>query len=481
MKVNYRHGTISAMLRIRGLSRSLRERIVEAFTFENPAYAQAARFSPWGPPKGINSHVQLAYEEGDSLYVPRGIDPEGILSKQKHLDEFNSINWKYLVSRCPTTFPEKSLTLNSEQKEIHHKLVYAVEKGKRPFGNFCFISPTSTGKTIAMSVCSSYLGQRTLVLCLTDLIMRAWQNDLKKLFNFKDSDLGIIRQQKWIIGPHFTLASVQTLARRKHRWHELIGKIGTVVLDEVDCVAAPSLYDFLVTFPARYMLGASATMKSSNFYLQSCFGHPVHRVAAKSGDTAHSLHISDAHVIRTEFDYEYEAMELDYHDLVDHMVVSEKRNQVIVKNVYSDYCRDRCVLLVVKRVAHALLLHEMLRELGIIDARILKGGDDRKYRDTLIKNVMSGKTTCVVATSEAIKRGANINRFDSLHVAIPVSKSDMEQLAGRIRRKHENKKDAFITYYLDPRVHYLHRWYKKEIVSAFRKLKIKRFEDMYIA
>ena len=478
MKINSRRGKIAAMLEIKGISEPLREALIKAFDFENPQYAVAARFSPWGPPKGVNARIVLAYSDADTVYLPRGLDPEGVLDADL-LDEFNRIDWKYALSKAPVKFPQINLTLNSAQEEILLKLKQGLNKNKRPFGTFVFISSTSTGKTIAMSAAARLLGQRTLILVPTDLIMRAWVNDLTKMY--AGIEIGMIRQKVWKIGEHYTIASVQTLARRKALWPELINQIGTVIVDECDLASQPSIYQFLTEFPARYILGATATVGRDNFYMDSALGRPLHRVVQTSGDTEHSMHIEDAIIVRTRFKYAYKPLELDHHDLINAMVADEERNQLIVEHVYADYMKGRSVALGVKRVAHALYLRELLREKGVVDVRVMRGGDTKKFRSRMIEDVLKGKLTCTVATVDSIKRGANLNRLDSLHIATPVNKVDIEQLAGRIRRRHKNKSDAFITYYLDGNVRYLHNWYAKNIVTAFRKLKIKRFNNLYIA
>ena len=471
------------MLHVHGASERLRRELIEAFTFSNPAYEQAARFSPWGPPKLIAKTVCLATNDNGVVQVPRGIMPHAQLSEQS-MKEFNRIKWVNKTRDNPVKFPPLQVTLNEEQNTLIKGARDAFEKGTHPFGNFLFISPTSTGKSIAQATIAAKLGQRTLVLCLTNTIKRSWQEDIAKAFDIRGSDLGIIQQKTWRIGKNFTLASVKTLAQRTERWPELFDQIGCIILDEADTITAPSIFNFIFGFPARYVVGATATPtgRGNNFYLTSAFGPVVKRVAASQKDTKSSFAVQEAEPIYTNFEYEYQQGNINLHDLTEHLMTDEKRNARIVNRVRLDIKNGLVCLVATKRVGHVEILAEMLKEKGI-KCRTLTGETNSSGETTELtyELIFNGKCRCLIATTAAILRGANINPLSSLHVTMPQSKKDMEQLAGRIRRRHKDKTRCVIRYYVDRNVGYCFNVYKREAVSAFRTLKIPAFKEIYMA
>ncbi len=471
------------MLEVRGASPRLRHELLQAFTFSNPAYEQAARFSPWGPPKNIDEFIMLADEQGDFVRVPRGILPHAQLTS-KAQKEFDALKWRNKTNFAPTTFPKLRLTLNNEQEALLTGLRKAIVKNTHKFGTYLFIAPTSAGKTIGQATLAASTGQRVLVLCLTNRILRAWQEDLEKAFGITRQEQGLIQQKTFRVGEHFTLASVQTLAKRQDRWQELHSQIGAVIVDEADTCSQPSIYRFLFDFPARYFIGATATHLGSrrNVYLQSAFGSPVTRLISSNKDTQSSMAVQDATTHSTAFEYEYNPMELDFHDLTEHMMMDEGRNQIIVQQVKRDIQAGLTPLVVTKRVQHVHLLISMLKEAGI--KTISATGEDNANRaqvDKDMKLIFDRKVKCIVATSAAILRGANINPLDTLVITMPESKRNVEQLAGRIRRRFKGKKKCLIRYILDKHVPYLYGKYKRQAVPAFRTLRIPKYVDMYIA
>lgn len=479
-----RYGVIDAMLHIYGSSPRLKEELLNAFTFENPAWAQAARFSPWGPPKAIPKYIMLARETAHCVSIPRGVQPHAQLTAKAQI-EFMAINWINRTRSCPVEFPPLKLTLGKEQAALCHAFKLAVKRHKNPFGTYLFIAPTAVGKTIGQAAIAAASGQRVLILCLTNLIKKAWEADLEKAYGITKKQLGLIQTSTWRIGEHFTLASVQTLARRKDRWDELKELIGCVVVDEVDTIRAPSIYEFVMGFPAKFVIGATATRtgRHYNHYLQSIFGSPVKTIIGSNKDTNSSMAVQDALVVYTDFNYAYTPLELNYHDLTEAMSEDEERNTLIVHHVRQDIKNKLFPLIVTKRVPHVHTLVAMLKEVGI--KAVALTGETNAHRaetDRTLKKIFEHTTIqCVVATSAAIMRGANINPLDILHVTMPENKTNMEQLTGRIRRRYQGKTKCLIRMYVDKNVPYLFGKYKREIVPAFRTLKIPRYVNMFIA
>lgn len=473
------------MLKIPDCPEPLREELFRLHTHKNPAYETVARFSPWGPPKNVPKVLEFAVETQDSLLVPRGTPTHRLSSAAR--TQWDRLRWQSVQVSAPARFPLPLLKPNSEQRLLLASFEESREDRTRPFGNYLFVAPTSAGKTVLQALAARETGQRTLVLCLTNLIKKAWLDDLYALYGLSQKDIGLIQQDTWRIGEQFTLASVATIGRREERWAELFQQFGCVVLDEADTCTSPTVFKFMRNCPARFLVGATATDRldeGANVWLDALFGPAVRRVLSKQKDTESSYSLRGVDVIPTAFQYEYDPANLDWNDLSDMLSVDEDRNQLIAHHAYRQWKAGRSLLVVTKRVAHAGLLLDVLKEAGIEDANLLTGetNSDRRYSELLVKGVIDRSIRCVVATAQAVKRGANLNALDRLHLAMPLaSERDLEQLIGRIRRRGSGKVDCRMTYYLDSQVRYLHNLYKRKAMAVFRKLKTPGFVDLYSA
>ncbi len=474
-----------AMLCIHRCPQPLREELLRMHTHPNPAYETALRFSPWGAPARIPQFLEFAFEDGGDLYVPRGTAAHRLSPDSKA--QWDQLRWRNLRVSVPASFPETQTQPNKEQRLLLRSFEESLDDRSRPFGNFLFVAPTSAGKTFLQAMTAARSGQRTLVLCLTNLIRKAWLDDLYKLYGLGAKDIGLIQQGTWRIGECFTLASVSTIGRRKARWGELYQQFGAVVLDEADTCTSPTIFEFVRRCPAQFVIGATATDRmedKANIYLDALFGAAVRRVVSKQTDTESSYALRGVDMIPTAFTFDYDPANLDWHELSEALSADEERNQLIARHAYRQWKAGRSLLVVTKRVAHAHLLKDVLLEAGIEDANLLTGetNSDRRYTELLVKGVVSRRIRCVVATAQAIKRGANLNSLDRLHLAMPLaSQRDLEQLIGRIRRRGTGKVDCRLTYYLDTQVRYLHRLYKNQAMSVFRKLKVPGFQNLFMA
>jgi superfamily II DNA or RNA helicase len=487
MKISTLRGTIGPYLTIRAVPRRIKKRLLKENRIKNPAYEQAERFSSYNAvADDIQEYLEFAweYEPDNEVICYRGA-LEKLPSTMQHLRKITKWNDERIM--VPATFPKLRLEWNEEQKYCMEALEDVLKHNRRPFGNLLFLASTSVGKTILQASVAARLGQRALIICPTDLIMRAWYDDLNKAFGLSRGDVGLIKRNKFDIGKHFTLASLQTLGRRRHKWAKLNRKFGTIVVDEVQGCSAETLHSFLTQSPAKYLVGATATTETrdgENHHLKALFGSPIVQVNTYHRETQTSLPISEVRLVNTSFKYRCQIDNLDWHDLAMNLCGDEDRNALIVKNIYKEWSSGRSVLVVTKTREHATLLTEMLLEAGIKNVNEINGetNQNKFYTDKLLQWVKERKVTCIVATLQAIKTGANIPMLDSLHVAMPpANKRDWEQLLGRIRRKAEGKKSAIVTFYYDALVPYMMNLFKRIVIPVFRKMKCPGYENMYVA
>jgi len=466
-------------------SEELRGELLRLFTYDNPQYLAALKFSPYGyvSPK-IPPRICMAdYDElSQTLRVPRGFSPATLsVPCRKELSRYVTKDHRDCAR---VEFPVELVPLNKEQRKLVGRFVFARRNKLRPHGNYLFLAPTSVGKTMAQAAIAAKTKQRTLVLCVTNLIRNAWLRDIYTLYGIPKQNVGHIQQATWRIGDIFTLASVATIDRRPERWAELFKTFGTIVLDEAHTISEPRLSRFLDAATSRYIIGATATGEKDtgvDFALPALLGEPVAHIRSQNKDTATSMQLRKVRVVKTNFTYEYDRHNLDMHDLSLTLAADEDRNALIVEQAYADWKAGHSVVIAVKRVPHIQLLLDMLHEKGVRDANPLYGGSNQKkrYTETLIKGVLSRKIRMLVANYTAIKLGGNLNPLSRLHLAWPLNRLDLTQLIGRLRRKAEKKIDSEVVYYLDHRVAYLRRRFEDKAVPVFRDMGIPGFVNRF--
>lgn len=463
------------------------EEVLSLYTIRNPAYANALAFSPWGKvsdeiPKVLT--FAKYRRKNKVLSIPRGFDSAKLSPKwRKWFDQQRCIDKR---AEAPVEHKKSYISPKKDQRTMIESFKAAENAQKRPLGAFLVIAPTSSGKTLGQAFIAASTGQRVLILCATNLIKNSWYRDLYMAYKIKREDIGLIQQKTWKIGEHFTIASIATLQRRKERWKELFASIGCVIADEIHMISEPRLQEFLKACPCKYIIGATATEKKDNggnFYLPTFFGEPIVKLKTSNKDTATSMALRKVRVVNTDFLYSYDRLNLDIHDLDIHLAGDEERNRRIVAEAMKDWKKGHSVVIAVKRVAHVLLIREILREHGVKDANYIYGGSNTKkrYTESLTRAILNRNVRMVVATIQAIKLGANLNPLNRLHVAYPPNRLDLEQLIGRIRRRDKLKKDNAVVYYLDKRVQWLRNRYIQKAIPVFREQGAEGFVDLFVA
>src|SRR5690606_29840671 len=113
------------------------------------------------------------------VLIPRATRTNMLSRKaQKWLGQCEAIDQR--VQGTDVVMPKPLFKLNTEQQTLLRAFQRARAEGSRPYGTYCVLASTSTGKTVAQIEMARQLGRRTLVLCKSNLIRRSWQEDLYK-------------------------------------------------------------------------------------------------------------------------------------------------------------------------------------------------------------------------------------------------------------------------------------------------------------
>lgn len=490
---------VRSHLKLSGLPNSVKEALKKKLTIANPRYQDAERYgSVESEFIQIEPRIKLWRAQDGKLYVPRGTSlnllPKDIKFKDRRIS-------------APVEFPSLKVALHSDQKRIVRTVIRDIrnknKSQKRKFGTYLVVLPVAGGKTIAAASLAARLGQRTLVVVHTKLIESAWLRDLKKLFGLEPDEIGLIRGPTWRIGKQFTVASIQTLFKRRSKWKRLYKNFGTVLVDEAHTIPARTFLDCATNFPAMFRIGVTGTVKRADGLhpiMYRIFGRPFFNAPEPKGETATSLPIRDVIVKKTGFTppetrkarirtrtgwitKEIETDDDDWMVMIQMIVKDENRNDLIVESVCKRLRKGNICLITSNRVAH---VKELARLIEAVAGKKYPGAymvsaTSKTNRNKIERRLLKRRYRWLVATTQLVKTGANIPPLDRLFMATPIAfESDVKQLLGRIRRKHPGKKDAVVYDFVDEKVGVLWRQFRRKRIAAYRDIGVERFKNMYV-
>mgnify|MGYP003979796485 FL=1 len=157
-------------------------------------------------------------------------------------DDYEIIDKRTLV---PVEFPKFKFDLRDSQAKVHDSI-----QDSAIINAF-----VSWGKTFTAIAVAAKLGQKTLVVVHTLALRDQWEKEIEHCLGIKP---GIIGSGKFDITPIIVVANVQTLGKKMK---EIQNMFGTLILDEMHHVSAPTFSKIIDKSNARYKIGLSGTLK----------------------------------------------------------------------------------------------------------------------------------------------------------------------------------------------------------------------------
>ena len=472
---------VSSHIAISGLSPDDFYSIKDDLTFINPEYLNVKKYSKW---KNTRVPEYLTYYDisGDTVSVPRGYK----FPMSKANKRINN------TLRCKATYPEFCLQLRETQQEAAEAYI----KNNQTLDlNGIIQLPTGKGKSILGTYLAYKLQQRTLIIVHKDDLITGWKEDIELCFKGKVK-CGLIKAKKRDLGEQITLATIQTLSRlSSDELQSLVSKFGMIILDEMHHCPSSS-YSVIQCFPARYLLGLTATPERADgltHVMHLYFGgfayryknsgkeedilpvrvikcespvvcEPVcQKTTAKSGDI-YSLKYFNAPKGKTLSDDEILLSEVPYnkrpkvsYQLLDDIVVS---NEEYVNQVLSDICREfslgrSCVVFFTQKKHIDLYFEKLVSLIGIDN--VVKYYGDNKTNDLTKKVAEEKRQLVTLSTYKKGTEGTNVRQWEVEFLVSSINdEKNTEQVAGRIRRLKDNKINPVIIYdYSHPKVYSL--------------------------
>lgn len=463
---------------IYGLTTEQRDKIKEALTFNNPAYANAKRYSKSkyiAIPPYLTYYSEFSVSEGGVrrkvLSVPIGVNVEEIL--ETHIP-FGA----YSDRRCrmPVDYPKFLLELRKDQEKAESHYFWDVKKQIYP-KNIIQL-PTGKGKSILALHIACTLKQKTLILVHKDDLVVGWTKDIKLCFG-DNIDVGLIKAKKRKIGGQFTIATVQTLSRmNEEELNNLTNEFGLVVQDECHHIGL-NIFNIIDKFNSYYKLGLSATPTRNdglNFVFDLFFGGICYKHIVTEDDE--DICGCEVRVIDSNFKYKpfvngnqvfnyYDfdpkdipddvkfVEEIEYKDrpripfltVDDEAVKSSKTKIMVCKKIIEHYKQGHSVIALFTQKEHINLYYRHLCRYVPKDQIMLYYGDSKEKSEDMMKKAENKEVLITLATYAKATEGTNVKSWEVEFLVSSVNnQKNVEQATGRVRRRKEGKLSPVIVY-----------------------------------
>lgn len=317
---------------------------------------------------------------------------------------------------------------------------------------------TGFGKTVVASKIISEKNTSTLVLVNRTALLEQWKERLSYFLNIPKKEIGQIGAGKNNQTKVLDVASLQTLYRQDNI-EKILDGYGLVIVDECHHISAFSFEDVLKKIHAKNVYGLTATPIRKDghhpiIYMQC--GKIRCKVSAKELKQSKKMEHT---VIVKKTDYTYvksnESEKLQITDILNYMVNSEYRNDLIVQDIGGVIKEGRVPLILTERVEHLDIIKEKLQLSGVnVPIIIYRSGMGKKQREGINRQIKEADENnmprIIIATSTSIGEGFDDSRLDTLFLTMLVSwKGRIIQYVGRLHREHIDKDKVVVYDYVD--------------------------------
>lgn len=422
------------------------------FSRKNPTYfkLRSLGFST----RGTKPHINLYEIRSRNICFPRG----SLKTLKELLDDYKLV---VIDERVESPLNKKiefkeDFKLWTSQEEAKDKAI-SEEQG-------LIHAVCASGKTEMLLGIFAELGQRTLVIVDKIKLMNQWVERVKK--HFKNVEVKTIGAGKWGIGD-ITIGSQKTLVRHVSK---LKDKFGVVLCDEVHHYAARTFQELISQLPAKYRIGATATLKRKDqkqFLVFAAFGEVLHKITDDELSKQGKIFEIEMVVVPTDFESKLyistrideatgkeEIVRYDYNGMLREMKLCVKRNKQILDLIEREIGDKHKCLVMADRIAQCIFIQRLLEKRGVRANLMVGEKEFEKQTREAPEKLKQGKISCIVA-SPLIQEGFDLPELDRGFIISPSvsNPSKLQQQAGRIKRMAEGKESAKVYYFWDRKVH----------------------------
>jgi len=425
--------TIGARLSVPAdVPEALRWALCQRFTVRNPVYDEAEKYLR--STEDLEAMLRYWSSTPDGgLSIPRGAAEAVSQLCQEH---GHQVAWENQTHQAPPVAFTEYLPLSTAQEQA----VAAVLR--RRMG--VLVAPAGAGKTTIACVAIARRRQPALFLVHTSELAQQALRAAGQVLGLDPSEVGMIGGGRYSIGRRLTIALVQSLQGEIPA--ELAGHVGHLIVDECHHAPADAFSRVVSQFPARYLLGLSATPYRRDG-LDAVIGYFLGPVVATMDERALADRLVKPHVIKRETGISVRGD--SFTELVSQLTTDVARNALIIGDVADAVAAGRRCLVLSDRVGHVEELATLLQAEGLT-AAALHGKQGKRQRAQAVADAGAGELDVLVATCALVGEGFDCPRLDALFQATPISyEGRVVQYIGRVSRTAPGKKDAVVYDYCD--------------------------------
>lgn len=314
-------------------------------------------------------------------------------------------------------FPAPTIPLRPEQLDVYDKI-----EGS------CFLNALpGWGKTFTALYIAAKLGQKTLVVTHTTMLRDQWIKEIKILF---DMEAGIIGSDQYDIDHAIVVGNIQTVT--KHAL-ALSKEFGTVIMDEAHHCPASTFTSLIDAMYAKYRIGLSGTLQrkdGKHIMFKDYFGPIVHK-PPQSHTLNPVVKIIKSGITLTPGE--------PWVKKINNLLYDPDYQEYIACIALTQISKGHKVLIVADRVEFLAKVKEIIG----VKCMLVTSETRLEDRESLSSRLETGEIACIAGSRQIFAEGISINILSALILAGPISNEVLlEQLIGRIMRKHPNKTDS---------------------------------------
>ncbi|AJF40881.1 DNA helicase [Vibrio phage JSF12] len=382
--------------------------------------------------KRLETNLTYMVEESHSRKkIPRMVLHYGLVSSKTYwmptqrLDLLQGYELEIVDKRSkPETYfgTTYNIQLRPDQQEIYDQVTGScIINGKPGFG-----------KTVLAIAIAVKLGLKTLVVCTTTVIRDMWVQEIDRFLGIK---AGVIGSGRFELDAPIVVGNIQTLS--KHGL-ALADKFGTVIVDEMHHCPASTFSKLLMESKALHKIGLSGTLvrrDGMHTLFKDFFGFEVYSPAV-ANTIPPKIHLYDLEV-------EMSGNQLiPWADKVTAVIENPLYKQTMLALANSYVALGHKVLFISDRTATLKYIHENVQGRSVL----YTGELDLEDREKAARDMSDGKLDIFCAMQSIFSEGVSQNELSCLILSsfIGDNESLIEQLAGRVMRKHEGKLEPVI-------------------------------------
>jgi superfamily II DNA or RNA helicase len=316
----------------------------------------------------------------------------------------------------PVKFPEFKFDLRDSQAKVYNEIE----------DNAIINAFVSWGKTFTAIAVAAKLGQKTLIVVHTLALRKQWEEEIEKCLGIVP---GVIGSGKFDTDPIIVVSNVQTLGKKMK---EIQKMFGTIILDEMHHVSAPTFSKIIDKCSARYKIGLSGTLQrkdGKHIIFNDYFGFDVHQPPKENYITPRVV------LVKSEIRFP-DSSKIPWARRVNAVAYNENYQKMVsqLASVYA--AKGHRVLVVSDRV-------QFLRRCADLtgnNAICITGELDNVQREEELEKIKDGRADILYGSQSIFSEGISVNELSCLILGTPINNEPLLiQLIGRVIRKLEGK------------------------------------------